>query len=931
MIKFFNSFSFWMIYLLLLLSSINFFQLSSSLSYDIVNASQKPCPGRDSCNKTLLPRGSNRGPIEKIDWKKRNCFCDLDCSKYGDCCVDALAEEDRESSKEFSCVNLKQYGNVYVKNFCPTRNSKLFQDFQQACEGMNQSDPVGNTPVTSMTTGFTYKNYYCALCHGDSNSIRFWKSRLECPTITGYSDRFRNISKKYVEERLEIRGEQWGLEIDTGGIGVFHRCQVDPAVPDELSHYIRPCPGQNLIQSCPSGYSNETVSKYCTSFTGVINVGNVKYKNPYCASCHNVTLKQMTCFNLGPLGRFHWTKNFNTYSFAVLFDISGIGSVGMKCETNTQVYDPYFKKCRNVICEDEKSVYINGKCIQRNESSATTEQSLTPSDSIPLTSPVTTSTTPIHTEIENEIIITTSPSSTLEASNNIQSKSTIVYSNNSLTTSDTTNHSENHSTTTSLTQSIQNNSSYLSAESDDWEITTTIYETTEYFLLDEILSNETSPGDNFDEKEGSSTLLEETTTQIFIETNHTLELDSFDKDFEIFSDCPKIVLSSDEFRVLPNKSIFIPKYQKIFDNEDIDSTNESITICIPENENSEYYSDETETKFGSYMSYISLVCLGISVICLMLHLIASLISPELQNLNGKNLFSLSLSLLGGYASFIAGMLMTTDGIGCRILSLIMYFFFLSSFVWMFIISFDICRSLMRATSELRFTSGSQWKKFILYSLFGWSVPLLCGTIAALADFNISSILSAWLVRPGFGEAGLCWFSSKKALLLYFALPFGIIATGNLGFFIWSACLVYNTTKDVSIRRLNYHLYLRLGVLMGLTWIVGLVAGFLDFEVLWIVFIVFNTLQGLFIFLAFTCTKKVVKSIRNSFPSSTESFMFSSSNSSGGSRVPKSQYQYSSSNLHRKASNDYPGKTMYMVQPPKHNSLSTSNSFNKRYF
>ena len=43
-------------------------------------------------------------------------------------------------------------------------------------------------------------------------------------------------------------------------------------------------------------------------------------------------------------------------------------------------------------------------------------------------------------------------------------------------------------------------------------------------------------------------------------------------------------------------------------------------------------------------------------------------------------------------------------------------------------------------------------------------------------------------------------------------------------------------------RISYHLYLRLALLMGLTWLAGLVAGVLDLEPVWYVFLVLNTLQ-----------------------------------------------------------------------------------------
>ena len=44
---------------------------------------------------------------------------------------------------------------------------------------------------------------------------------------------------------------------------------------------------------------------------------------------------------------------------------------------------------------------------------------------------------------------------------------------------------------------------------------------------------------------------------------------------------------------------------------------------------------------------------------------------------------------------------------------------------------------------------------------------------------------------------------------------------------------------------------RLAVITGLSWLLGLVAGWADFRPLWHIFVVFNTLQGVFIFCSFT--------------------------------------------------------------------------------
>ena len=46
-------------------------------------------------------------------------------------------------------------------------------------------------------------------------------------------------------------------------------------------------------------------------------------------------------------------------------------------------------------------------------------------------------------------------------------------------------------------------------------------------------------------------------------------------------------------------------------------------------------------------------------------------------------------------------------------------------------------------------------------------------------------------------------------------------------------------------RISFFLYLRLALLMGMTWVSGLVAGIVDLEPVWYVFLVLNTLQVIY--------------------------------------------------------------------------------------
>lgn len=93
-----------------------------------------------------------------------------------------------------------------------------------------------------------------------------------------------------------------------------------------------------------------------------------------------------------------------------------------------------------------------------------------------------------------------------------------------------------------------------------------------------------------------------------------------------------------------------------------------------------------------------------------------------------------------------------------------------------------------------------------------------------------------------------------------------ILVANCGFFISTAVIITESTfssPNMTVgghHKRQYKMYLRLAVLMGFTWISGIVAGYLQVEAVWYVFVLLNTLQGVFIFLAFTCRTKVWRAL-----------------------------------------------------------------------
>ena len=350
-----------------------------------------------------------------------------------------------------------------------------------------------------------------------------------------------------------------------------------------------------------------------------------------------------------------------------------------------------------------------------------------------------------------------------------------------------------------------------------------------------------------------------------------------------FQECPMIILTRNEIKFLEiekqelkakseSSIIYVPRYNKTFNSTNYLMVKDSIYIC------SDFLDYEISlNKFSQQMGLVTLIGLGISIGSLVLHIIAFTLVSDVRNLSGQNLVCLSVSLILAYSSFICMQVLTIreSTLLCRITGATVLYFFLASMAWMNVIAWDVCRTLRLATVELRVASGKQRGRFFLYSLYAWTISGLFTGAALLADFLPSDMVPE-TIKPGFGLSGHCWFQRRSALILFFGSPVALIMSINLIMFILSTFMIGSTTRgtasftQITTARTNYKLYLKLWLLMGLTWFVGFPASFLESLTLWYIFIILNTLQGLFIFIAFSCKRKILRTIKSKLSSLTSS-------------------------------------------------------------
>lgn len=158
----------------------------------------------------------------------------------------------------------------------------------------------------------------------------------------------------------------------------------------------------------------------------------------------------------------------------------------------------------------------------------------------------------------------------------------------------------------------------------------------------------------------------------------------------------------------PNGSIWIPLHKKTYDNGSYFINGSRAFICM----NLTRHFTETTTIFSEDANFkrrqiLTFVGCAISMISLILLLAVYITIPELRTLPGKNLMSLSSSMLFYHTAFLmAGQ--TAYPSLCMVVSVVLHYSLLSSFCWMSVMAFDVSKTFSKTgnCSEESVTVGT---------------------------------------------------------------------------------------------------------------------------------------------------------------------------------------------------------------------------------
>ncbi|XP_053395243.1 adhesion G protein-coupled receptor L4-like isoform X2 [Mercenaria mercenaria] len=197
--------------------------------------------------------------------------------------------------------------------------------------------------------------------------------------------------------------------------------------------------------------------------------------------------------------------------------------------------------------------------------------------------------------------------------------------------------------------------------------------------------------------------------------------------------------------------------------------------------------------------------------------------------------------------FLAGIERTDNKVACAIIAGFLHYFFLSSFTWMFVEGIHILFMLVQvfdaAKSRLRY-----------YYVIGYGAPLLVIGISALVYYE------------GYGTERYCWLTTDRMFIWSFAGPVAFILLMNLVVLVYAMSTVCKHSEYVFEEKSMFGSFkawiqgaLAMEVLLGLTWVFGYFYIIEEAIPMAYLFTIFNSTQGLFVFVFHCILNKKVRS------------------------------------------------------------------------
>ncbi|XP_072018338.1 G-protein coupled receptor Mth2-like [Amphiura filiformis] len=126
----------------------------------------------------------------------------------------------------------------------------------------------------------------------------------------------------------------------------------------------------------------------------------------------------------------------------------------------------------------------------------------------------------------------------------------------------------------------------------------------------------------------------------------------------------------------------------------------------------------------------------------------------------------------------------------------------------------------------------------------------------------------------YADGNTCWISGGQGLanLFSFGLPVSVCLIINVVFFVATVVSLYKARQTSRELKSNVSaddweqvtISAKISSIIGFTWTLGYVAGFTNVVAVWWIFIIINSIQGVFIFLTFGMNRRIRSLLQDKF-------------------------------------------------------------------
>uniref|UniRef100_A0A3B5AGA8 Uncharacterized protein n=1 Tax=Stegastes partitus TaxID=144197 RepID=A0A3B5AGA8_9TELE len=234
----------------------------------------------------------------------------------------------------------------------------------------------------------------------------------------------------------------------------------------------------------------------------------------------------------------------------------------------------------------------------------------------------------------------------------------------------------------------------------------------------------------------------------------------------------------------------------------------------------------TDPVHDMLLDVITWVGILLSLVCLLISLFTFCFFRGLQSDRNTIHKNLCISLFIAESLFLVGINRGDQPIACAVFAALLHFFFLAAFTWMFLEGVQLYIMLVEV-----FESEHSRRRY--FYLVGYGVPALIVAVSAAVDYR------------SYGTDRVCWLRLDTYFIWSFIGPATLIIMLH-GFFFLQSFLSKAVFLDFS--RSWVIGAIALLCLLGLTWAFGLMYVNESTVVMAYLFTIFNSLQGMFIFI-----------------------------------------------------------------------------------